>query len=140
MVALQEYIPLLGHAIISTNVLGLVLLPIPIALAFAILRYRLFDIDVIINRALVYGSLSAILALVYAVSVIALKTLVSTIGGQTTLWPPAIVASTLLIAALLPTLTEPHPGRDRSAFLSPQIRRGAYAGRLCCGAAWPDRA
>ncbi len=93
-----------GHAIISTNVLGLVLLPIPLALAFAILRYHLFDIDVIINRALVYGTLSMTLALVYAASVIALQTVVGWMGGPATGWPPAIVVSTLLIVALFQPL------------------------------------
>lgn len=93
-----------GHAIISTNELGLVLLPIPLALAFAILRYRLFDIDVIINRTLVYGTLTTMLALVYAVSVVVLQTLVTKLTGLTTPWPPAIVASTLLIAALFQPL------------------------------------
>jgi hypothetical protein len=93
-----------GHAIISTNVLGLVLLPIPLAIAFAILRYHLFDIDVIINRALVYGTLSTLLALVYAISVIALQTLAGARGGPTTQWPPGTVASTLLIATLFQPL------------------------------------
>jgi hypothetical protein len=93
-----------GHAIVSTNVLGLVLLPIPLAIAFAILRYRLFDIDVIINRALVYGTLTTLLALVYATSVIALQTLAGVLGGPTTQWPPGIVASTLLIATLFQPL------------------------------------
>lgn len=93
-----------GHAIISTNALGIVLLPIPFALAFAILRYRLFDIDVIIHRALVYGTLTATLGLVYGVSVVALQSLAGALSGLTTQWPPAIVASTLLIAALFQPL------------------------------------
>lgn len=94
----------LGHAIISTNVLGLVLLPIPLALAYAILRYRLFDIDIIINRALVYGTLTTTLALVYAISVVTLQTVAGRLSGLTTQWPPAIVASTLLIATLFQPL------------------------------------
>jgi hypothetical protein len=93
-----------GHAIISTNVLGLVLVPIPLALAFAILRYRLFDIDIIINRTLVYGTLTTTLALVYLVSIVTLQAVAGRLSGLTTQWPPAIVASTLLIAALFQPL------------------------------------
>lgn len=93
-----------GRAIVSANIFGLMLLPIPIAFAFAILRYRLFDIDVIIHRTLVYGTLTATLALVYGVSVVALQATASRLTGLTTEWPPAIVASTLLIAALFQPL------------------------------------
>lgn len=89
-----------GRAIINTNALGLTLLPIPIAFAFAILRYRLFDIDVLINRALVYSALTGALALVYWVSVLTLQTLAGQVSGLKVDWPPAIVVSTLLIAAL----------------------------------------
>ena len=71
---------------------------IPTAIGFAVLRYRLYDIDIIINRALVYGSLTATLVVVYLGCVIgsqyALRAL--TVEGSNL----TIVASTLLIAAL----------------------------------------
>jgi hypothetical protein len=70
----------------------------PIAMGIAILRYRLFEIDLIINRTLVYGLLTAILASLYFGSVTALQSLFSLLTGQgNTL---AIVVSTLAIAAL----------------------------------------
>jgi hypothetical protein len=80
-------------------VLGLVgFLGIPISMGIAILRYRLYEIDLIINRTLVYGLLTATLALFYFGSVTALQSLFSLLTGQgNTL---AIVASTLAIAAL----------------------------------------
>ncbi|HZA93426.1 MAG TPA: hypothetical protein VE420_12430, partial [Gemmatimonadales bacterium] len=70
----------------------------PVAIAVAIFRYRLYNIDVIINRALVYGSLTAMLALVYVGGVVGLQyAFRSLTGGESQL---AVVASTLLIAAL----------------------------------------
>jgi hypothetical protein len=69
-----------------------------VAVGVAILRHRLYDIDLLINRALVYGSLSALLALVYVGGVVGLQAAFRTITGQgSTL---AVVASTLAIAAL----------------------------------------
>src|SRR6266702_3835830 len=85
----------------------LLLLLIPISIAFAILRSRLWDIDIIINRTLVYSSLTAILALIYFASVIALQSLLSVFTGQLswgTQTPVVIVASTLGIAALFQPL------------------------------------
>jgi hypothetical protein len=70
----------------------------PAAIAVAIFRYRLYDIDVIINRALVYGSLTAMLALVYVGGVVGLQYAFRALtGGESQL---AVVASTLAIAAL----------------------------------------
>jgi hypothetical protein len=70
----------------------------PVAVGVAILRYRLYDIDLVINRTLVYGSLSVLLAATYYGSVAVLQGIFRALtGGQSTL---AVVASTLAIAAL----------------------------------------
>jgi hypothetical protein len=78
------------------------LIPIPLAIGIAILRYRLYDIDLIIRKTVQYGVLSALLALVYFGMVVLLQTVV----GQATdaQSPLVIVVSTLLIAALFAPL------------------------------------
>lgn len=83
------------------------LFPFILCVAIAILRYRLWDIDILINRTLVYLSLTAILALTYFVSVLALQSLLSVFTGQFSSGPQTpvvIVASTLGIAALFQPL------------------------------------
>ena len=73
-----------------------------VAVGVAILRHRLYDIDLIINRTLVYGPLTAMLALVYVGGVAGLQAAFRTISGQESTL--AIVASTLVIAALFSPL------------------------------------
>ena len=88
--------PAVDHA---TDVLfGAAVAPIPIAVGIAVLKYRLWDIDLLINRTLVYGSLTATLALVYVGGVVILQAAFRTLSGQESTL--AVVASTLAIAAL----------------------------------------
>ena len=74
-----------------------------LCVGIAILRYRLWDVDYLINRTLVYGSLTLSLTLVYVGSVIVLQQLLRVLTGQATN-EVAIVASTLAIAAIFQPL------------------------------------
>ncbi len=71
-----------------------------IAIGIAILRYRLYNIDVIINRTVVYGSLSAMLVALYFGGVAITQAIIQALTGREDLPQLAIVASTLVIAAL----------------------------------------
>jgi len=73
---------------------------LPLSIGLAMLRSRLWDIDIIINRTLVYGVLTISLVLVYVGLVIGLESLVRLLTGQASQSPVVIVASTLAIAAL----------------------------------------
>jgi hypothetical protein len=77
---------------------------IPTAIGFAVLKYRLYDIDIIINRALVYGPLTLTLALVYFGGVVGTQAAFRTLTGQEQQPQLAVVVSTLAIAALFTPL------------------------------------
>ncbi len=82
------------YSLAFTTASGLALLAIPLSIGIAILRYRLWDVDVLINRTLVYSALTGTLALVYAGLIVTLQFLLRGLTG-------GLVGSTLAIAALI---------------------------------------
>ena len=95
---------------------------LPAAIGVAILKHRLYDIDLIINRTLVYGGLTAALTLAYALVVTVLQTVLRPFAGQSQL---AVAGSTLAVAALF------RPARARiQVFIDRRFYRRKYdAGR-----------
>jgi hypothetical protein len=96
--------PLPWWTLVGSTGWSLTLTIVPLALSIAVLRYRLYDIDILINRTLVYGSLTATLALVYFGGVTATQALFRALTGQEKQTQLAIVVSTLVIAALFSPL------------------------------------
>ncbi|MGZ3603313.1 MAG: hypothetical protein ACXVDF_25645, partial [Ktedonobacterales bacterium] len=97
----QALIVNIAFQVLLSTLFPLVLLAIPLTIGIAILRSQLYDIDIIINRVLVYGLLTGLLATLYFATVLGLQSL---LGGFTKDSQLAIVASTLLIAALFQPL------------------------------------
>jgi hypothetical protein len=108
---------------------GLVLLAcLPIAIGFAITRYRLYEIDRLINRALVYGSLTAILAGVFTAAIgLAQRVFIAT-TGQTS--DAAIVLTTLVVATLYAPLRKRLEAFVDRRFKYEEQRFGAYRDEL----------
>jgi hypothetical protein len=90
----------LGYDAVAGFLAVFSIIPVFLTAGYAILRYRLYDIDIIINRALVYGSLTATLALVYFGGVATTQALFHALTGQGQFPQIAVVVSTLAIAAL----------------------------------------
>jgi hypothetical protein len=91
-----------GSRMVSKLLMDAFALLVPLSIGLAVLRSRLFDIDLLINRTLVYGSLTATLAFVYVGGVVSLQAALRALTGQESTL--AVVASTLAIAALFSPL------------------------------------
>jgi len=102
----------------------LVLQTIPVATGIAILRYRLYDIDVVINRTLVYGSLTLMLGLIYFGGVATTQAIFGVLTGQEEQPQLAVVVSTLAIGALFMPLR-----RRIQSFIDRRFYRRKYDAR-----------
>ena len=113
------FVPLLVPGV-AASLLQLLVMPLlPVAVGVAITRYRLYEIDLLINRTLVYGALTALLVVVYVGSVVSLQGALRALTGQES--QLAVVASTLAVAAIF------NPLRRRiQAFVDRRFYRRKY--------------
>jgi len=96
-----------SNSLISTVGFSLGFLMLPLGAGVGVLRYRLYDIDLIINRTLVYGTLTATLAAIYFAGVVGAQALANVVTGQPSQPSPVVVVlTTLLIAALFTPLRQ----------------------------------
>ncbi len=109
---------------VAIAVIGFGLLGVPIFTGVAIARYRLYDIDIVINRTLVYGALTAALVAVYFGGVVTLQILFRALIGQEQQPQLAIVVTTLAIAALFDPLR-----RRIQSFIDRRFYRRKYDAR-----------
>jgi hypothetical protein len=100
LIVLWSLVPnsVVGSPVAAEVVQIITVLGLPVATAVVILKYRLYDIDRIINRTLVYGLLTALLAGVYAGLVLVLGQLFGGIGAEPPSW--AVAGATLAVAGL----------------------------------------
>jgi len=124
LTALLEAANLVFLSEMTALVTDLVIAGIPVGVGIAVLKYRLYDIDVVINRTLVYGPLTALLVALYLGGVTVTQALLRTLTGQEKLPQLVIVVSTLLIAALF------NPLRRRiQSFIDRRFYRSKYDAR-----------
>jgi hypothetical protein len=113
-----------GSKMLSLLLMDAFGLLIPLSIGSAVLRSRLFDIDIVINRTLVYGSLSVMLGLVYLGGVATTQAIFRALTGQEEQPQLAIVVSTLVIAALFTPLR-----RRIQSFIDRRFYRRKYDAR-----------
>jgi hypothetical protein len=117
-------LPSLVSAVLETILLPVALPSIPVAVGIAILKHRLYDIDLIINRTLVYGVLTGTLALVYFGGVAITQAIFRAFTAQEHQPQLTVVASTLVIAALFMPLR-----RHIQGFIDRRFYRSKYDAR-----------